>query len=79
MGGPLGLLDPVALHDLSVPVDADVPGPARLGLPVQDGRVRHVVVLKHTLFELTLWSEVFLKRRIEREKETVTLTNKQAN
>jgi len=57
----LGLLDAVSLHDLSVPIDADVPGPPRLGLPVQDGRVGDVVVLKHTLLELALWCEVFLQ------------------
>lgn len=57
----LGFLHPVPLHDLSVPVDADVPRPSWLGLSVQDGRVGHVVVLKHTLFELTLRREVFLK------------------
>lgn len=79
MCSTFGLLHPIALHDLSVAVDTDIPGAARLALSVEHGGVRHVVVLKHTLFELTLWSEVFLKRRIEREKETVTLTNKQAN
>lgn len=59
--GSLCLLDTVPLHDLSVPVDADVPGPPRLGLSVQDGRVGDVVVLKHTLLKLTLRREVFLK------------------
>lgn len=61
MCGALRLLDAVSLHDLAVPVDADVPGPARLGLSVQDGRVGDVVVLKHALFELAFWREVLLK------------------
>ena len=60
MCGALGLLDPVPLHDLAVPVDADVPGPARLGLSVQYGGVGDVVVLKHTLLELALRRKVFL-------------------
>ena len=61
VGGALGLLYAVALHDQAVPVDADVPGPARLCLAVQDGRVGHVVVLKYTLLELTLGREEFLE------------------
>ena len=65
----LGLLDTVSLHDLSIPVDADVPRPPRLGLSVQDGRVGHIVVLKHTLLKLTLRCEVFLKHT---EKEAHT-------
>lgn len=56
----LGLLDPVSLHHLAVPVDADVPRSTRLGLPVQDGRVGDVVVLEDALLELTLRREVFL-------------------
>lgn len=66
----LGFLHPVPLHDLSVPVDADVPRPSWLGLSVQDGRVGHVVVLKHTLFELTLRREVFLKYTHTKKRET---------
>lgn len=65
----LGLLDPIPLHDLSVPVDADVPRPARLGLSVQDGRVGHVVVLKHTLLKLALRREVFLKHTTHTGRE----------
>lgn len=56
----LCLLDAVPLHDLAVPVDADVPSPPWLGLSVQDGRVGDVVVLKHTLLKLTLRCKVFL-------------------
>lgn len=59
--GPFRLFDPVPLHDLSVSVDPDVPGSTRLGLPVQDGRVGDVVVLEHTLLELTLRREVLLE------------------
>lgn len=59
--GPFRLFDPVPLHDLSVSVDPDVPGSTRLGLPVQDGRVGDVVVLEHTLLELTLRCEVLLE------------------
>lgn len=57
----LRLLDPVSLHDLAVPVDADVPSTSRLGLSVQDGRVGDVVVLKYTLLKLALRREVFLQ------------------
>lgn len=58
-----GLLHPVALHDLAVTVDTDIPGAARLGLAIEHGGVRNVVVLKHTLLELTLRSEVLLERK----------------
>lgn len=61
MGGAFGLLHPVALHDLAIAVDADVPRATRLALTVQHGRVRHIVVLKHALFKLTLWVEVLLE------------------
>lgn len=60
VGGAFGLLHPIALHDLAVAVDADVPWATRLALTVQHGRVRHVVVLEHALFKLTLWVKVFL-------------------
>lgn len=56
-----GLLYPVALHDLAITVDTDIPGAARLGLAIEHGGVCNVVVLKHTLLELTLWSEVLLE------------------
>lgn len=66
MCGSFGLLYPVALHDLAIPIDTDIPGAARLGLAIQHGGVCNVVVLKHTLLELTLWSEVLLEsRRVE--------------
>lgn len=58
-----GLLHPIALHDLAITVDTDIPGAARLGLAIEHGGVCNVVVLKHTLLELTLWSEVLLKRK----------------
>lgn len=67
MGGAFGLLHPVALHDLAVAVDADVPVATRLGLAVQHGRVRHVVVVKHVLFKLTLRVEVLLKKKQKKE------------
>lgn len=54
------LLYPVALHDLTITVDANIPAAARLRLTVEHGGVRNVVVLEHTLFELTLRSEVLL-------------------
>lgn len=57
----LGFLNAVSLHDLPIPVDSEVPRSPRLGLSVQDGRVGDVVVFEHTLFKLTLGSEVFLK------------------
>lgn len=66
MCGSLGLLHPVALHNLTVTVDADIPGAPGLGLTVQHGRVRNVVVLKHALFKLTLWSEVLLQNKIKK-------------
>ena len=58
-----GLLYSVALHDLAVTVDTDIPGAARLGLAIEHRGVCNVVVLKHTLLELTLRSEVLLKRK----------------
>lgn len=58
-----GLLYPVALHDLAIPVDTDIPAAARLGLAIEHGRVRDIVVLKHTLLELALRSEVLLQRK----------------
>lgn len=64
-----GLLYPVALHDLAITVDTDIPGAARLGLAIEQGGVCNVVVLKHTLLELTLWSEVVLKRKKRRMQE----------
>lgn len=60
------LLHPVALHDLSVAVDTDIPGAARLGLAIEHGGVCDVVVLEHTLLELALRSEVLLKRYMEK-------------
>lgn len=62
-----GLLYPVALHDLAITVDTDIPAAARLGLAIEHGRIRNVVVLKYTLLELALWSEVLLLRK-EKEK-----------
>lgn len=61
MCSSFGLLYPVALHDLAITVDTDIPGAARLGLAIEHGGVCNVVVLKHTLLELTLWSKVLLK------------------
>lgn len=55
-----GLLHAVPLHDDAILVEAQEPGPARLVLPVQCGRVDHVVVLKHRLLELTLCCEHIL-------------------
>lgn len=63
-----GLLYPVALHDLAITVDTDIPGAARLGLAIEHGGVCNVVVLKHTLLELTLWSEVLLKIHMQKGK-----------
>lgn len=58
-----GLLYPVALHDLAVTVDTDIPAAARLGLAIEHGRIRNIVVLKDTLLELALWSKVLLLRK----------------
>lgn len=66
MCSSFGLLHPVALHDLAVTVDTDIPGAARLGLAIEHGGVRNIVVLKHTLLELTLRSEVLLERNMQR-------------
>ena len=57
----LVLLHVVPLHDLALLVQAEVPAPSRLLLPVDHRRVRHVVVLKHRLLELTLRCKVFLE------------------
>lgn len=57
-----GLLHTVALHHLAIPVDADVPRASRLALAVQHGGVRHIVVLKHALFEFALWVEILLPK-----------------
>lgn len=63
MRSSFGLLYPVALHDLAVTVDTDIPAAARLCLAIEHGRIRNVVVLKHTLLELALRSEVLLLRK----------------
>lgn len=68
MRGSFGLLYPVALHDLAITVDTDIPGAARLSLAIEHGGVCNVVVLKHTLLEPTLWSEVLLEINIKRGK-----------
>ena len=65
----LVLLHVVPLHDLALLVQAQVPAPSRLLLPVDHRRVRHVVVLKHRLLELTLRCKVFLERGGERERQ----------
>lgn len=57
-----GLLYTVALHYLAVTVDANVPRASRLALAVQHGGVRHIVVLKHTLFEFALGVEMLLPK-----------------
>lgn len=54
----LGLLYMVALHDLTLFVETQVPASARLLLPIDHWRVGHVIVLKHWLFEFALWREV---------------------
>ena len=58
----LGLLDPVALHDLSLLGEPEEPGSARLLLPIHSGRVDDVVVLKNGLFELAFWCEHLLQK-----------------
>lgn len=63
MSRSFGLLHSVALHDLPVSVDADVPRATRLALSVQHGRIGHVVVLKYTFFKFTLGVEVFLQNQ----------------
>lgn len=70
-----GFLYPVALHDLAITIDTNIPGAARLSLTIEHGRVGHVVVLKDTLLELALRSEVLLKRNI---RERFTLMSKQS-
>lgn len=42
-----GLFDPVALHGLSLFIEAQKPGPARLLLSVEHRAVDHIVVLEH--------------------------------
>lgn len=64
MCGSFGLLYPVALHDLAITIDTDIPGAARLGLAIKHGGVCNIVVLKHALLEPTLWSEVLLEINI---------------
>lgn len=59
------LLHPVALHDLTITVDTNIPAAARLRLTVEHGGVRNVVVLEHALLELTLRSEVLLERNYQ--------------
>lgn len=59
--GSFGLLYPVALHDLAVAIDTNIPGAARLRLAIKHGGVCNIVVFKHTLLEPTLWSEVLLE------------------
>lgn len=59
--GGLVLLDVVPLHDPSLLVESQVPGPARGLLPVQHGGIGDVVVLKHRLLELTLRGKMLLR------------------
>lgn len=59
----LCLLDPVALHNLSLLCETKEPGPARLLLPVHSGWVDHIVVLKNGLLKLALRREHLLRRR----------------
>lgn len=68
MCSSFGLLYPVALHDLAITVDTDIPATARLGLTIEHGRVCNIVVLKHTLLELALRSEVLLYRDMQEGK-----------
>lgn len=56
-----GLFDPVALHDLSLFIEAKKPGPTRLFLPVEHRAVDHIVVLEHRLLKLALRREQFLR------------------
>ncbi len=63
VGCSFSLFDPISFHDLSVPVNTNVPGPTRLRLTVQDRGVCDIIVLKHTLLKLALRREMFLKQR----------------
>lgn len=64
-----GLFDPVALHGLSLFIEAQKPCPARLLLSVEHRAVDHVVVLKHRLLKLTLCCKQFLRRKTDRDKK----------
>lgn len=63
--GGLVLLDVVPLHDSTLLVESQVPGPTRGLLPVQHGGVGDVVVLKHRLLELTLRGKMFLRGKCD--------------
>lgn len=56
----LVLLHVVSLHDSTLLVQPQVPGPTRGLLPVQHGRVGDVIVLKHRFLELALWGKMLL-------------------
>lgn len=67
----LSLLDPVALHYLSLLGETKEPGPTWLLLSVHSGRVDHIVVLKNWLLELTLWGEHLLQKDWVKEGKNV--------
>lgn len=62
----LVLLHVVPLHDSTLLVQPQVPGPTRGLLSVQHGRVGDVIVLKHRLLELALRGKMFLWVQEER-------------
>lgn len=76
MSSRFGLFNTVPLHHSPLLIEAEVPGSTRLLLPVQHGRVGHVIILKHRLLKLALWSEVFLRdrQRNSQKKERVIIT-----
>lgn len=64
----LVLLHVVSLHDSTLLVQPQVPGPTRGLLPVQHGRVGDVIVLKHGFLELALRGKMFLRAQDDARK-----------
>lgn len=70
VGGCLGLLDSISLHDSALLVQAQVPGPARAALAVEGRGVQDIVILEDAFFKATLSCEMWLGRQRPRKAHT---------
>lgn len=70
VGGGLGLLDSISLHDSALLVQAQVPGPARAALAIESRGVQDIVILKDAFLKATLSCEMWLGRQRPREAHT---------
>lgn len=70
VGGCLGLLDSISLHDSALLVQAHAPGPARTTLAIESRGVQDIVILKDALLKATLSCEMWLRRQRPRKAHT---------